>query len=109
MRVKGFTELANLDPEEFVRHGSQAIGSLADAVNGSLSFDVNMNTKTVTAVFTAANTDLAITHNLGRIPTGYLQSKASANMVIFDGSRVADKNTSYLRSSAPGTITLIFH
>jgi hypothetical protein len=109
-KVRNFVDLGQIkEPQDFMKHGSIAVGDLSDAVNGGLEFDSNLNTKTVTVTFDAANTETAVTHNLGRIPTGYLASKMSANMVVFDGSRAATSNVSYLKASAPGTITLIFH
>lgn len=109
-KIQNFVDLGSVkELSEFKRHGSIAIGNIADTVNGNLEFDSNLNTKTVTVTFDAANTDTMITHNLGRIPKGYLPSKQSANMVVFDGSKQDTINVSYLRSSAPGTITLIFH
>lgn len=110
MKIKNLVDLGNIKTsDEFIRHGSQAIGNLAKAVNGNLSFDTNLDTKTVTVTFDQANVDVMVTHNLGRIPAGYLPSKQSANMVVFDGTRPETTNVSYLQSSAPGTITLIFH
>lgn len=109
-KVRNFVDLGSVkDPTDFMKHTSIAVGDAVDALNGNLEFDSNLDTKTVTVTFKTANTDLAITHNLGRIPTGYLPSKQSANMVVFDGTKQATTTVSYLQSSAPGTITLIFH
>lgn len=109
-KIPNFVDLGSIkDPAEFMRHSSIATGNLADTVNGGLEFDNNLNTKTITVEFKTANTDTMVTHNLGRIPKGYLPSKQSANMVVFDGTKSATINVSYLQSSAPGTITLIFH
>lgn len=109
-KIQNFIDLSNIkDQADFQRHGSIAIGNISDAVNGNLEFDNNLNTKTVTVAFDSANTDIMVTHNLGRIPSGFIQSNASANMNVFLGSKAPTKNVSYLQSSAPGTITLIFH
>jgi len=109
-KIRKLSNLTTIkDPQEFMRHGSQAIGAAVDTINGGLEFDSNLNTSSVSVTFTAANTDTMVTHGLGKVPVGYLKSKASANCNIFDGTKSATDTVIYLQSTAPATVTLIFH
>jgi hypothetical protein len=109
-KVRNIVDLGNVtDIKEYTRHASTLIGDITDAVNGSLEFDHNLNTKTVVVTFTTANVDQMVTHNLGRIPSGFLQSNPDAAAQVFQGSKDSTKTVSYLKASAPVTITLIFH
>jgi hypothetical protein len=109
-KIQGFVDLGQIKtPDEFIRHGSQAIQSTVDVVNGKLEFDSNLNTKTITVTFAQANTDTPVTHNLGRVPGGYLPGKRSVNCSVFDGTKQDTTTVSYLQCSQPATVTLIFY
>ncbi len=95
------------EPKEFMRHGSQAIQSIGDSVNGGLEFDKNMKTNTVVVVFASANTDVAVKHKLNKSSVHYLTGKKSVSCDIFTGTRAATTDTIYLQSTQPATVTLV--
>lgn len=53
----------------------------------------------------AANTDFTITHNLGRVPVGYIVMTKSAACDVYTGSVLATKTQITLRATV-GTVTL---
>lgn len=93
--------------EEFMRHGSRAIGETADAVNGNLEFDKNLKTQTIIVTFPTANTDVAIAHNFNKVSVHYMPVKKSATCDIVSGTKNSTPNTLYLQSTAPATVTLV--
>lgn len=95
------------DPNEFMRHASQVHQQTTDAVNGGLEFDQNIRSQTVVVTFNAANTDVAVNHNLNKTDVNYLKGKQSAALSVFDGVTKATNKTIYLRADQPGTVTLI--
>lgn len=76
-------------------------------INNGLQFVDNFSGKTLTLTFSAANTDTALTHGLGRVPTGYIIIKRSASMVVYDGSAAWTSQLIYLKASATGTVTVL--
>jgi len=56
-------------------------GSLASTVNGSVSFGDGISTDNISGIWATALTvagNFTVTHNLGRIPVGYLVMKSDA-------------------------------
>lgn len=80
---------------------------LRDQVNGSLQFDQNLKTQTVHTSFGATNTDVAVSHNLGTVPSGYILAGASAPMSLFNGSKANTASLLYLRSNNVGSATIV--
>jgi len=78
---------------------------LVTQFNGNVQFNQNIKSSSLlTANFTAINTDLVITHNLGQLPVGYLIVGLSAAMIVYTGSVAWTSNTICLRSSVLGTV-----
>lgn len=107
-KITNSPNLSNLtDPKEFQRHASIAVGSVVDKINGGLEFDKNFNSQTVSVVFDQANTDVAVAHTLGRTGLKYLKAQSTADCSVYDGSKPATKDTIYLRSTQPATVSLV--
>src|ERR1700732_2804493 len=74
-------------------------------VNGQISFGNGTSSDNISGNWASvpdtglANTDFTVTHNLGRIPVGYLTMIASIATDIYTGSVLATKTTITLRSS----------
>lgn len=87
---------------------------LAKVVNHGISFGNPTsgadNISGVWTIFTTpvANTDFVITHNLGRIPVGYLVMTKSASVDIYTGSVPADETTITLRATVAGVVVTMF-
>lgn len=80
--------------------------NVVQVVNGQLDFKTNVNCKLLSITFSAANTNTAINHGLGRIPAGYIITGASAAALVYNGT---GNTTSVLNlmASAPATVGLL--
>jgi hypothetical protein len=86
---------------------STFFAELKQLINNGLQFADNFNGKTLTLTFSASATDTALTHGLGRVPTGYIILKRSASMTVYDGSAAWTSQLMYLRASATGSVTVL--
>ena len=87
--------------------------NLALAFNGNISFGDGTNSDNISGVwetvtFGAANTDVTITHNLGRVPVGYITMMKSQAGDIYTGSVAANKTQITLRCSTAGMTASLF-
>lgn len=94
-------------PEEMPRYLSKYGEQVARTINGGLDFATNLSGVTVSATFSVANTDVTVTHNLGRIPTGYIVTSITSSMVIYTGSIASTTSTITLRCDGGGVATLL--
>lgn len=108
-KVNNFADLGKMSPDKFHIEASPIIKELADVVNGKLGFDDNIDCQHVDVTFLVSNQDVAITHNLNRTGLRYLKAKASVDCSIYDGISASTKNTIYLRSTQPATVTLVLY
>jgi hypothetical protein len=74
--------------------------------SNGITISDNFDAKILTLTFTSSATDTSLAHGLGRVPSGYLVLKRSANMVVYDGSNAWTSQNIYLRASAAGSITV---
>lgn len=103
MRIKVIQDLSNVDDDaQFRRYASQSVAGIISVVNGQLTFDDNINTSTVAADFTAANTEIKIGHGLGRAPTGWIVSMPTVAMQVYKGDTDDTDTNIYVKSSAIG-------
>lgn len=86
----------------------------ARVINGGLSFGAgttkdNIDGAWVTAVTPGApNTDFVVTHNLGRIPVGYIVMSKSAACDVYTGSVGATATQLTLRGTVAGVTVTLF-
>lgn len=107
--IKAPHEMTNLSPDELQKHVEILGDDLVRTINGKLDFQTNFNAKAVSAVFTAASTDTAVVHGLGRVPIGYLKTSQSVAMSVFNGTTRWTATTIYLQSSVAGTAGLLIY
>jgi len=108
MKLEGFDAFANLDKPEDIARFLQIMGkNLGAILNGGLIFHDNFRGQELDVTFPTANADLSISHKLGYMPTGYLLTRASVAMRLYDGSRPFTRDTIYLKSDAAGTASII--
>lgn len=100
-----YSNLSTLD--DLKRFLSVFLDNLTPIVNGNIEFDLNIKTKTVTANFLTANTELEVTHNLGRVPVGYLLAQSNVSTTLFNGVSTNTDSKIYLKSSAIANTTII--
>ncbi len=107
-KIKSSHELTNIkDPGAFQQKASEFLDEVGDIINGKIEFDKNMLTQTVSAVFTAANTDLAVTHSLAKTGLKYIPCSKTVAMDIYHGDASDTSNVIYLKSSVVGTASII--
>lgn len=80
--------------------------NVVETINGNLDFSTNFNGKLMSVTFSSANSDVAVSHGLGRVPSGYLVYSRSASMVVYNGSSPSTSSVIYLKASATGTVGL---
>lgn len=106
--VKTKADLGNLKSlEDIIRYVAIFAKDIVQTVNGRLEFDQNMKSDTVDVTFDSANTEVEISHDLGKVPSGYLVAKASAACAIYDGDRRNTATKIYLKSSDVSTVRII--
>lgn len=108
MKIKTAVNLSNLTTlEEVNRYYPQSITSIVEAINGNLSFQDNLSTNIQSITFPSASTSVAVTHNLGKLPVGYVVIGKSGNVQIWDGTPAADTQKIYLQASGAVTATVM--
>jgi len=85
--------------------------NLANVINGNLGFGDGTNADNISGVwqtvtFAVANADQTITHNLGRIPVGYIVMTKNQVGDVYTGSIVATKTQITLRCTTTATVSL---
>jgi hypothetical protein len=92
----------------------QAWTALALAVNGNISFGnptsgaVNISGAWVSFTVATANVDQTLTHNLGRIPAGYIVMSKSEACDVYNGSAASTQTQITLRGTVAGAIVELF-
>lgn len=87
---------------------------LARTVNGLISFGNGLNRDNIdgewATVTTPAtpNTDFVVTHNLMRLPIGFLVMGQSVAGIVYNGSKPSTKTTITLKCSAASDKILVF-
>lgn len=105
---------ATRDLSRFARMLQTLWQNLAFVLKGQISFGDGTHVDNISGAWAsvpntgAANTDFTITHNLGRIPVGYLTMTASIATDIYTGSVAATKTQITLRSSAANANITLF-
>lgn len=89
------------------KHVSETMAEITQVINGKLSFSDNFDGRIVSTSFAGVNTDTQLVHGLNRLPIGYVVTKASAPLNVYDGTRASDNNNIYLRSNAVGTANIL--
>lgn len=109
MKITRSNDVSNLDPgsDNFGRFVSQLLTSITSVINGELDFTDNIKCSIVQATFVVVDTDVGITHTLGRTPVGYFVIGALAATNIYDGLQPKTDQLIYLRSSVVTTVRLL--
>lgn len=106
MKISNF-DPSNLDGEEFKRIVSILLNNMVSALNGGLTFQDNFSQSTQSVQFTAANTEVTVNHNIGRIPVGYLVLGLDQAAIVYNGVQENTSQSLFLRASAPCTATVM--
>ena len=103
MRLTASTDIDRVKPEDLPKYVTLFLEQVSQAVNNNLTISENFSGKVLSVVFGSANTDVVVTHDLGRVPSGYIQTGQTAAMIVYDGSGQNSSSVIYLKSSAAGT------
>ena len=103
-----FTSSFNNVPtfEDLRRYTTLFARNVTAAINGRLSFSDNFAGQFLEATFSGAGVDLTLTHGLNREPEGYLVTRNSSGIVIYDGSIENTTTQVTLRATGAGSVTL---
>ena len=96
---------AVVDPEEFKRFIQIFLNQVKTTVNGNVSVE-NLKAALVSVVFTAANADTQVLHNLAVIPRGSIKL-SGPNVTIYDGATASTTENIFLRSTGAGTCSIL--
>lgn len=104
MKVKSTQDCSNVTSwEDLRKFSSTALQDIISQVNGNIDLLDNCNTVHIGVTFMAGNTETKFNHMLDRVPTGYIVTELSANMVLFKGATPNTSSLIYLQSSAAGS------
>jgi hypothetical protein len=108
-------------PESIIRNIQWWFQQVARIINGNISFgnatglsttgsrdpSQNIDGVWVSVTFAAPNTNQVVTHNLFRLPVGYIPVEKVAACDVYDGSPVAKTTTQItLKGTVATTVTL---
>ena len=110
-KIQSSGSVANVSTLEDLRRFVQIwLDNATDVVNGKLEFGgVNIIQVTVDYSFAAANTSYAVSHNLGRVPTGYIQAGSNVAVSIYDGTGTNTDKIINLKASAIASVKLFIY
>lgn len=106
MKVPHF-DPSNLEKDEFRRIVSILLNAITSILNGGAVFSDNFSQSTQSVTFGAANTEVTVNHNIGRIPVGYLVLGNDSAATIYNGTTAFSAQAIFLRASAPCTATIM--
>jgi len=95
------------DWEELKRFTALTLKDIVNLINGNINLTENCQARLVEVVCGVPNIDVRVNHNLGVVPSGYLVSGRTANMVIYDGQGKASATDIFIRASAAGTVKIL--
>jgi hypothetical protein len=100
MKITNYKSLKNItDLPSIIQYTAIDLDLMISVTNGNVDLVDNCNTQLLPVTFYRANTTYAFTHNLGRIPQGYVNAGINANATIFNGSGNNNIQNIYLQAS----------
>lgn len=105
--VTASTDMTQVKPEELTKFLDICLQDIVSTINGKLDFQTNFSCKLLSITFGAANVDVSTAHGLGRVPSGYIVTSASAAASVYNGSSGNTSTNIILRASAPATVGVL--
>jgi len=93
--------------KDFVRWAAQVFESIYSLFNRNISFVDNCKTSLVSVTFAASNTQQAVPHTLGKIPTGYMTVGSASSGVVYAGASQSTTQYIYLQCTTAETKNLL--
>lgn len=103
------TNVSNMSGSDIPRYCSMNFQNIDTQLNGNIEFGANIKSSSTPVVFQTANTVVAVSHTLGRVPQGYIVIKqnAAGSILTSELTNPWTSTTIYLNASAAMTATLI--
>jgi hypothetical protein len=116
LRVPPSLDFQSVEPTKrslssFVAMLQKIYRTLAFVVNGHISLGNGSSADNVDGVWvnvTTSTTQFSVTHNLGRIPAGFLVANKSASVDIYQGTTAWTNTTMSLVGTVSGVSALLF-
>lgn len=106
-KITASTDFDRVPEDQTTKYITMFCEQVAQVFNKGISVGDNFDGALVTCGFSSASADGTYTHNLGRVPVGYIVCSLSTAMIVYTGGVAWTTSTISLRSSAIGT-ALIF-
>lgn len=106
-RITASPYVDRLPDDERPRFTAIILQQIVDALNNGLDFGTNFNARTLSITFSAAGTDTALAHGLGRPPVGYIVVGRDGAFTVYNGATASTPNLIYLRASSTGTASVL--
>ncbi len=101
MKITNFKSVQNVTVlADLVKYTDIDLNLFLSTINGGVDLVDNCNTALVSVNFLKANTQYPFTHNLGRVPQGYLSAGMNVSCSVFNGLNPANITQIFLQSSA---------
>jgi hypothetical protein len=100
--------------DNFVQMLKNVYQNLVTVINGNIGFGDGTNADNISGAWATVitpgtpNTDFVITHNLGRVPVGYLIMIKNAAVDVYTGSTGATKTQITLRATVASVTIKLF-
>ncbi len=105
--ITASSDMTQCKPEELAKFLDIFCQDVADTVNGKLDFTTNFNCKLISVTFGAAGVSTSAVHGLGRVPSGYIVTGASAATAVYNSTVANTASTINLIASAAATVGLL--
>lgn len=105
-RIVAGTNIDRVSEDKRPRYIAIALNDIRSVVNGGLSFADNFSAQTLILNFSGA-VNVLFSHNLKRVPVGYLITRLTSPAIIYDGTSPGTDEFFSLRSSAACVATVL--
>ncbi len=105
--ITASSDMTQCKPEELAKFLDLFCQDVVSVVNGKLDFSTNFNSKLISITFGAANVNTSANHGLGRVPSGYIVTSATAATSVYNGSMPNTSSSINLMASAAATVGLL--
>lgn len=99
--------ITELEDEDLRIMLGQFIDQVAATLNGGIDIPLNTKAEIHLVQFNAPNTEVGVTHTLGRVANGYIAIRRSVSAALFDGPTSWTSNRIFVRSGGVMTATLL--
>jgi hypothetical protein len=107
-RLKYHPDLSNItDLGMFIKYSTQNFNQLQDILEGSIEFDSNIASQTITVTFPTANTDKIITHQLNRTGLKFFVVDKSVSCDVYHNKTRDTITQICLKCTVATTVTII--